>query len=231
MIAEIRRVASEIGEAPGQRRFENLTGVARSSWYGRYWSSWTEALVDAGLAPNTASDKQETPFLLASLATLTRRLGRFPTYVEVKLEKKGDPAFPRHQNLTARLGHRAEQIEHVRQFAAENAEYSDVLPLLPKATAATHNDDADEELIAGSVYLIKLGKHYKVGHTTSVPRRHRQISLELPEKPDIIHVITTDDPAGIEAYWHNRFGAKRTNGEWFALSIDEVRAFKRRRTM
>jgi hypothetical protein len=83
----------------------------------------------------------------------------------------------------------------------------------------------------GFVYLIKSGKFYKIGSTNNPDRRQYEIRLQLPEKVHHIHSIETDDPSGIEAYWHNRFRAKRLQGEWFNLSSIDIKIFRRRKFM
>lgn len=83
----------------------------------------------------------------------------------------------------------------------------------------------------GYVYLLKSGRFYKIGKTNAVGRREYELAIQLPEKTTTVHAIQTDDPTGIEAYWHKRFADRRKNGEWFELSAAEVRAFTRRKFM
>lgn len=84
--------------------------------------------------------------------------------------------------------------------------------------------------INGYVYMMRSGRRYKIGHTTSPSRRHREVRLDLPDPTTVVHEIPTDDPVGIEAYWHQRFGSKRVRDtEFFTLDATDVAAFKRRR--
>src|SRR3989442_8350249 len=57
----------------------------------------------------------------------------------------------------------------------------------------------------GFVYLLKSGPYYKIGRTTDFERRFDQIKLQMPFSVEVMHKIETEDPEGIEAYWHRRF--------------------------
>ncbi len=78
---------------------------------------------------------------------------------------------------------------------------------------------------------MKSGRFYKVGRSNAVGRRERELAIQLPEEVKVVHPIKTDDPVGIENYWHGRFAERRKNGEWFELTAKDVAAFKRRKFM
>lgn len=78
---------------------------------------------------------------------------------------------------------------------------------------------------------MKSGRFYKIGSSRNVERRNYELGIKLPEDLNILHKIRTDDPVGIENYWHNRFKDKRKQGEWFELSSGDVTAFRRRKFM
>ncbi len=148
------------------------------------------------------------------------------------MKRRKDASFPSEKSFR-RFGNKTQILAKVAEYARAR-EYSDVV-LIYEATNTPETEDdedlKDEEIDFGFVYLIKSGRHFKIGRSNAFGRREREIALQLPEKANTIHVIKTDDPKGIEAYWHSRFADRRKNGEWFELSALDVKAFKRRRFM
>jgi len=169
--------------------------------------------------------------LLRRYALLARDLGHFPTKADLKLMKRRDSTFPSDTALVRRFGSYPAVRARAYAFCLENPDLADVAPLL---TASSHQEEVVAALPqsrpdTGFVYLVKHGtrSEYKIGKTRDPLRREGEIRLQLPEKLMPVHYIETDDPTGVEAYWHARFSDKRKEGEWFALSREEVAAFKR----
>ncbi len=235
ILAELRRCAVENGGVPpGRDRFSESTGISQSYWTGTYWTTYSDALAEAGFPANLWNQPLDEDHLLTQLALLTRDLGHFPTNAERKFRRQRDKSFPSH-NTFARFGNRRALISRLAEFSASRDELSDVaaicLPLVQEPSVDPAKDDDARPGTDGFVYLVKSGKFFKIGCSNSTGRRSYEISLQLPEPLTVVHEIPTDDPYGIERYWHERFADKRVKGEWFQLSPQDVKAFKRRRAM
>ena len=231
IVAEIRRTAEANGGTPlGKAHFEKETGIREYDWRGRYWARWSDAVAEAGYGPNEYQKAIPKEVLLSSLADEIARLGRMPTAAELALRRRADDTFPS-PKVFDRLGAKA---GWARQVAEANPDRPDVLailaPLIDAQPVEQQHDGAVEQR-DGFVYLLRSGKHYKIGHTLDVGRRRYDLAIQLPEAVEEVHVIRTDDPPGIERYWHERFAERRKNGEWFDLTRADITVFKRRKFM
>jgi hypothetical protein len=235
ILKEIRRTAEENGGDPlGQDRFAAETGIRIYDWFGVHWARWGEALREAGLKPNKLNGATDEKHLLASLSSLALTLGRLPSDGDLRLKRRRDDSFPCSKTF-GKLGNRRERISHLKEYCLSTPRLDAVVELCNQYLSEhkANKEPAQKTPVNGYVYLLKHGarREYKIGRSTNILRREGQIAVELPEKVQPIHVIQTNDPAGIEAYWHKRFESKRKNGEWFDLDRDDVAAFRRRRFM
>ncbi len=237
VLDEIRRVAAaNRGKPPGTAKFEDATRIGKSDWI-RFWPRWGEALAEAGFAPNQLMRAMDDEAVLERLATLALELGRLPTIDDLKHQRHKDPSFPS-KGVFRRLGTQSQLAAKLHQHCASKghspsvvafcAEYSAQQPIASPIELYEQDATSFED---GYVYLVRSGRFYKIGRTNSVERRGYELAIQLPERVEEVHRIRTDDPPGIEHYWHRRFADKRKNGEWFELGRSDVAAFKRRSFM
>jgi len=232
ILAEIARTAKANKGVPlGVRRFYAETGVKVTDWLGKYWSKWGDAISEAGLTPNTLQAGYSEAHLLNLLASFARELGRFPGRTDIQLKAYRDKGFP-HPTTFQRLGNKKELVAKLALFCETRPDYHDVLKFCMPVTSADSGGPSPTAAEAfGYVYLLKSGRFFKIGRSNAVGRREYELAIQLPEKAMRVHSIKTDDPVGIEDYWHRRFADRRKNGEWFELTAQDVAAFKRRKFM
>jgi hypothetical protein len=237
ILDEIRRTATANGGVPlGRARFRHETGIRESDWSGRFWTRWADAVKEAGFEPNALQVAFPEEELLDHFVILIRELGHFPTNAELRLKASQDPTFPSHNVWPQRFGPKRRLVKRLLEFCSQGSELADVRSICIAIAAEAEKDSEKPNLDQGGlifsfVYLLKSGRYYKIGRSNAVGRRERELAIQLPEKAETLHVIRTDDPVGIEAYWHNRFASKRKNGEWFALDPADISMFKRRKFM
>jgi len=235
IIDEIIRTAKENGDKPlGKRRFFDETGIRESDWYGLYWTKWSNAITEAGYEPNRLQDAYEEEFLIGKLIHFIRKIGHFPTRSEILMQSNQDSTFPS-QKTFQRIGKRHEISRKIIEYCEKREELSDIKEICLPLCKIEEKNNTEKIIIKteviGFVYLMKSGKYYKIGRSNDAERRAYELRLQLPEKLEIIHKIKTDDPVGIEDYWHKRFKDKRKNGEWFELTRQDIEIFRHRKFM
>jgi hypothetical protein len=235
ILDEIRRIAkANGGNSVGRLKFCTETGIKESDWRGVFWPRWNDAVREAGVTPNEKVVAYDEEWLILKIIALAREVGHFPTSSEFRIKCRNEKGFPTDTTISTRFGTKPQTVSRIADFCRSNEGYQDILAMCRtglKSDVATQDDAQESEDEYGFVYLFKCGRFYKIGRSNAAGRRERELAIQMPEKATMVHQIRTDDPSGIENYWHQRFAASRKNGEWFDLSASDVKRFKRRKFM
>lgn len=232
ILSEIRRVARERDGRVGLKSFLKATGIPEKQILGKHWATWNEVLTDAGIATTSfLRPRTDESSVLESVAQAIQRLKKWPTENELSLERRRDSSFP---SLTV-IRRLRQSRRLARLLGVHCANRPDLVDAAKIAAHQTMSGSGEVSAIGrapvqGYVYMMRSGRRYKIGHTSSPSRRYREVRLDLPDPTSLVHSIETDDPPGIENYWHDRFKSKRVRDtEFFTLDAADVVAFKRRK--
>ena len=224
------------GRPPGESRFLTDTRLSRTDLWNAGIRSYGDLCELAGFPRNRLKVRYQRDQLFEPLAQLTLRLGRFPNHVDREFAHHQDKSFPSYEAFRTAAEGAAELARQLLEWCQGNAKYSDAAVILQEHSPGKRPERVRRsgKKVNGYVYLLRYGnsgRDYKVGMSEDVSRRHAQIAAVSPSDVRVVHVIETDDPAGIERYWLRRFEDRRLpkKKEIFRLTADDIAAFKARK--
>ena len=228
----IHALAKERGGHVSLDAFLAETGIKDKWLRTQPWvEGWNNLLQELGLTTKSFEVPRAQPEAVArAVGALIAREGKWPTEDELARERRRDAAFPSLKVIRP-LRKSGALAALIVQGAASDSSLATAAAI---ASTKLSVEPAPElsppnERVRGYVYLLRSGRRYKIGKSNDPSRRWREVRLELPDETHQVHTIPTDDPSGIEIYWHQRFAAKRVrNTEFFELDAADVQAFKRR---
>lgn len=82
--------------------------------------------------------------------------------------------------------------------------------------------------LKGHVYFLKCTQTflYKIGYSTNVKTRIRDIQRASPTVIELAWVLPSDDCIADERCCHKLFGSNRVKGEWFDLKEDDIQSLE-----
>lgn len=197
ILDEIRRLAkANGGKPPGVAVFERETGIRNTDWFPHLWVRWGDAVVETGYEANTLQAAYSKDFLVAKFIAFIKELGHVPVRGEFLVKSKKDKTFP-NQKVFYRESKEG-LLRRVVQYCQDHPGHEDVLALCLDELSETDAAATEKKikLEIGFVYLMRSGRHYKIGRSISVGSRERQLAIKIPVPPTTIQAEPRAEPRG-----------------------------------
>jgi hypothetical protein len=138
------------------------------------------------LRPGTLRTRIQTKtsdeVLIEKYIGFARELGRFPLEGEIRRKARSDASFPSHSSFY-RFGGKQKLLAALDAYCRKTPGCEDVLALCVDQESASPRASTERrreaEVATGFVYLMKSGRHYKIGRTNSIGRRGSELAIKI----------------------------------------------------
>jgi hypothetical protein len=164
ILQEIKRTAETNGGAAlGSRKFTKETGIREGDWLGKHWARWSDALREAGYAPNEMTTPYGESFLFQKFIELARELKKLPVKGDFLYKVRHDSSFPNSKTFE-RFGSKVELVKAVMEYCRTHEGYEDII-VLCEGHSPRHHVTKDQvepaEGEIGFVYFMNLGYNFQ----------------------------------------------------------------------
>ena len=122
-----------------------------------------------------------------------------------------------------------QEIEKIynSRFADDDDKYYCFHDVRAERRAAEKQNPKPKKQHPGYVYLIRAENgYYKIGRAKNYQERIERLEVKLPFSIEPLHILQCVDMVESERALHIKFQDKRVNGEWFALTPEDVEYIK-----
>lgn len=159
------------------------------------------------------------------------------------INKQQNPILTSYRSLSDLVNHLLSDVKHSLELLNEldliQLNYpTDPEKLLGGAIAITLNQKRINQITNcefdfqprqnvrdGIVYVIRAGQSnlYKIGRTTNISRRLRQLQTMNSQQLSVVKLIQCHDAIAVEKTLHQKFSLYRRQGEWFELHESAIK--------
>jgi len=237
VLSKIKEWSRENGDStPSEKVFFEYAGIGIHDLKKLGWSYYGALVKEAGLKPNKFDKTKYSKKNLTDLFINTiREENKWPTRGELDVKHYHNQNFPNYATFVNQLGLTGDIARSILDQVKYKKGFEDIEKICSLVAEKYKKDEIgrNDHQTVGEVYMFKYvnqSQPIKVGRSNDSFRRGIELSAGAHDRLELIYNIKTDDPEGIEKYWHNRFrrfGREELANEWFKLKPDDIKAFKR----
>ncbi len=98
-----------------------------------------------------------------------------------------------HGTIRSRVSVQTTDCIRILNYCKGRTGYDDIIalrtPIAEVARDEAAKDEIEPEEITGFVYLMKSGRHYKIGRSNAAGHREYELTIQIPEKLITVYTI------------------------------------------